>query len=176
MSSTDQEDDEYVRIERFEGQLHQIVSAAGAPFAGVETFGQAGITNLGYGLVVHLATGAALHLQMIQVRPDGERPDEPEQIVEGAPPEPVPVPELPARAPVRVADVDAHLRTLLVNAQHPEIAGVEVRGTAPVLGSLLPGLTVRMHSGRTIVVMYRHTLRPGEHPSEAGAHRPRAEV
>lgn len=165
-----------MRIERFEGQLHQIIAQAGPPFASVETFAGAGITNPRYGLVMRLATGAVLHLQLIQVRPDGERPDEPEQIVEGAPPEPVPVPELPARAPVRVADVDAHLRALLVNAQHPEIAGVEVRGTVPVLGSLLPGLTVRMHSGRTIVVMHRHTLRPGEHPSEAGAHRPRAEV
>lgn len=163
-----------VRIERFEGVLHEIISGTGAPYASVETFGQAGIGDPRFGLIVHLATGSQLHLQLVQVRPDGERPDEEERIVEGAPPEPVAVPELPARAPVRLGQIDVHLRALLINARHPEIAAVEVSGAVPVLGSTLPGLKVRMHSGRTIVVMHRHTLRPGERPGEA--HRPRAEV
>ena len=156
-----------MRIERFEGQLHQIISQAGLPYASVETFGQAGITNPAYGLVVHLATGSALHLQLIQRPAPGERIAEPEQIVEGAPPAPVAVPELPAQAPVRLAAIDDHLAALIVNAQHPEIARVERRGDDP-------GLIVHMHSGRFISALHRYTLRPGERPREA--HRPRVEV
>lgn len=156
-----------MRIDRFEGQLHQIIGRAGPPYQTVETFGQAGITDARYGLVVHLATGATLHLQLIQIRPDGERADEDEQIVEGPPPEPVAVPDLPARASVRLEAIDEHLRALITGARHPEIARVTRRGDDP-------GLTVHMHSGRRIVIMHRYALRPGEHPREA--HRPRAEV
>jgi len=156
-----------MRIERFEGVLHEIISKAGAPYEGAETFGQAGIADPRFGVIVHLATGATLHLQLVQVRPEGERPDEEERIVEGTPPEPVAVPELPARAPVKLEMIDEHLKALIINAQHPEVQKVERR-----VGG--PGLIITMHSGRWITCMHRHALRPGEQPHEA--HNPRAEV
>lgn len=164
-----------MRIERFEGYFHQAIAGAGAPYASVDTFAAAGITDPRFGLIVRLATGAGLHLQLVEYNgPPHEDREVPEEPVTGPSPTPVDVPELPARAPIRIADVDAHLRALVVNAAHPEVASVELRGRAPVGGACQPGIRVTMHSGRVVIVMHRHTLRPGDHPGEA--HQPRAQV
>lgn len=159
-----------MRIDRFEGHLHELISKAGAPYESAETFAQAGITDPWYGVVVHLATGATLHLQLIeQDGPPGEDRDQPEEPVTGPAPEPLAVPELPARAPVKIADIDSHLYALVNNSGHPEIAEVQ-------RPSGQPGIKAVMHSKRKVLVMYRYTLKPGEHPSESNLHKLRAEV
>jgi hypothetical protein len=100
--------------------------------------------------------------------PGGDHPDNPEEIVTGAPPESVEVPDLATTGRLKTADIELHLAALINNGGHHELA--EVGGYTQIPdrdpGNQPYGLRIRCHSGAMIYGLFRHTLSRSQQPTE----------
>lgn len=125
------------------------------------------------GLVFEAPDGGTVYWQtIVGGGPKGDTFDQPEEIVEGDPPAPVaPVELTVADGKLRMADLEAWLTALAVNAQSRELASVERFSTRPAKSNLgfshQFGYTLKWHDGSSTTSFLRYTLAPGERRSES---------
>lgn len=150
-----------MRVRRFADFAKTLLEEAAPPAVrSIQTFAEAGYTAKPRGLLITFATGARVYMQF--VGSGGGSYDEPEQIVEGAPPEPVPVPELILqRGKLRLQDFELYMRALLLDSDSKEIREVEAFSPREKPGYHRYGLGVHFHGGADVTAMFVHTLPAG---------------
>ena len=151
-----------MRVPRLTAHLQQALTATASPaITGVRTFEQAGYDAKPSGVVVDLASGGSVYLQVTRSSPpQGDDFDAEEQIVTGDVLNPVPVPAL-AAGPVRTQDLRALIIAALINSGSPEIETVAA-------GTTDYGIAVNFYNGATGFVLLVHTVPAGQQPQ---AHR-----
>jgi hypothetical protein len=153
-----------MRIQRFVNFLQELL-ARSPEVESVTSLAEAGITDKPIGLVVTFPGRQSVFLQMTSGSPPGgERPNEPERIVEGDVLPPVEVPSLPRdRIPTRL--IEAWLRAIILSGGSPEIAGIRSYSLGEGASNYHKvGLTIDMYSGRGVAIYFLYTVRPGDRP------------
>lgn len=121
------------------------------------------------GLVLQAPSGGTAYMQFVHgvYRMTGDSYENPEKVVEGEPPAPVPPVELRVTpdGQLRMADLEEWIVTLLINSGNPEMKSVErysTRERDPQKDSHPFGFTVHWHSGDRAFGHLVYTLRPGQ--------------
>jgi len=151
-----------MRVPRLTAHLQQALTAVGSPaIVGVKTFADAGYDAKPSGVIVDLASGGSVYLQVTRSSPpEGDDFDAEEKIVTGEILSPVPVPAL-AAGPVRTEDLRNLIVAALINIGSPEIASA-----GP--GTTDYGIVIDFHDGAKGFVLMVHTVPAGQQPQ---AHR-----
>ncbi|GAA1849907.1 hypothetical protein [Myceligenerans crystallogenes] len=133
----------------------------------------AGMGDQCVGLVFESPDGGSAYLRFVYGGgPLGDNPDEPErEPVTGEPPAPVAPVELALSGDrLRMADLEAWITSLILNAQHPEVRSVELfseREQDPRSGFSHPfGFSLKWHDGDSVIGFFQYTLARGERRSK----------
>lgn len=158
-----------MRVQRFEPFLKSLIPADGSGvISEVATFAEAKFTGAGdYGLVLRFSSGGSLYANIVRgTPPGGDDRTAPEQIVEGEPPTPIPLPALElAGGKIRTADVEQYLRALILNSGNTEVRDIRSFSTEKG-GYHRYGLAVAFHRGDTCYLYFLQTLPAGRAPSK----------
>ncbi|MFH8369212.1 hypothetical protein [Streptomyces sp. NPDC018031] len=149
-----------MRPARFEQILKSLLEQGGAA-KGVETVKEAGHDRHPYGLVVTFPTGARALLQIVVTSADGDKFDQPEQIIEGDAPNPVEPVEPFDGGRVKLDLVDRHIAALVLNSGSKEVASAEAFSTREKPGAVRYGVKIAYHDTSRIYVYVVQALPAG---------------
>ncbi|MFJ4987880.1 hypothetical protein ACIP9H_29265 [Streptomyces sp. NPDC088732] len=152
-----------MRPQRFEDTLKALLQQAGGQVKDVVTSKEAGYDRHPYGLSVTYQNGARVLLQIIATSADGDKYDQPEQVIEGENAlAPVSVPDVFDGGKVQLGRVDQHLAALLANSGSKEIALVEPYSGSPEAHTAIKyGVRITYHDTSRINVYVVHALPAG---------------
>jgi hypothetical protein len=138
------------------------------PWADTGIVADKGMADWTLGLVFEAPSGGVAYLQLVHGGgPKGDTFDKPEEIVEGEPPAPVaPVELTVTEGRLRMAELEAWITALIINAQNREVASVTRFSERDPKGFHPFGFSVKWHSGAAAYGHLRYTLAPGERRSE----------
>lgn len=149
-----------MRPARFAAFLQQLIRDDPQQ-TGAWPLAECGYTACPYGVVLGLPTRALVYLQCVASSPPGQRPDEEELVVHGAPPPPIRAPDLAVAGLTPMVNVERYLGALITGAQHLEVAEVKLYADREKQGAVPHGLNVRFHSGARIYLYVRHQVASG---------------
>ncbi|MCK9928768.1 hypothetical protein MXD62_16560 [Frankia sp. Mgl5] len=155
-----------MRVQRFEPFLEALIPVSGGGvIREVKTFAEAGFKGAGpYGLILTFASGGSLYANIVSsAPPGGDNHTQPETIVEGEPPTPVPLPALElSGGKVRTRDVEQYLRALILNSGNPEVAAVRALSAENSFHKY--GMNIEFHRRNACHLYFLQTLPAGRTP------------
>lgn len=156
-----------MRPERFEHILKTLLEHGGA-VKEVQTVKEAGYDRRPYGLIVTYPTGARVLLQIVVTSADGDKFDQPEQIIEGDAPTPVEAVEPFDGGRVKLDLVDRHIAALILNSGSREVVSAEAFSARESTGAVRYGAKISYYDKSRIYVYVVQAL-PAGRDFERGA-------
>lgn len=164
-----------MRLPRWAPWVEDVLKGSPAITA-VKPFADAGITDLKFGHVITLRTGAQIALQWVRTSPpSGDQPEE-EAVATGEPPAAQTLPELPGSGRTPLALVEEHIAALIANGGNAEIRAVERKSVRDDAGLRPCCVIVRMHNGADVFGVFRSMAPAGANLTSGGDFQQREEV